>query len=196
MSVLKTYKVCFIGTTGYGKTTLINSIFGTKFNTDPLVSCTKELYTVTLMDKYPEDYDAITVYDTPGIGEFSSNEKYQKFYEEAASEADCIVLVVKLDRTDAPAQRLLLSLKPFIKDDTKLFIALNHIDATTIAGRKEYVSWDTTSNSPTPECIDNINTRIIDIETKFSRIHNIDGIVPVCGFRMYGIETLLNNIIC
>ena len=64
MKSLKSYKVCFIGRTGNGKTSLINRLFGTKFSTDPLISCTKELYSVSFMLPEGKTYEAVTVYDS------------------------------------------------------------------------------------------------------------------------------------
>ena len=148
MSVLKSYKVCFLGRTGNGKSTLINALYGTTFQTAPLLSCTKELYTVTLMGNSPEGYDAITIYDTPGIGEFSSDSVYERFYEEAVSQADCIVLVTTLDRNDAPAQRLVICLQPLFQHrHIKFIIALNHIDSAVVAATKHGMKRQTPQHS-------------------------------------------------
>lgn len=191
MSVLNDYKICFLGRTGNGKTTLINALYGTKFPTDPLVSCTKELYRVSILDNCPVGFDSLTVFDTPGIGEFSSDERYQKFYEEAVSECDCVILVTTFDRTDAPAQRLLLKLKPYIKSTkTKFIIVLNHIDSTIIASDKSYAPWDEVKNVPTQQCENNIKERMEILKDRFCDIFIPFEIIPVCGLRNYGIESL------
>ena len=104
MKEINAFNVCFIGRTGNGKSSLINSLWNVGFATDPLKSCTKQLISVTLMDNQIPGYEAVCVYDTPGIGEFSSDTIYERYYEHAVSVADCIVLVTTFDRTDAPAQ--------------------------------------------------------------------------------------------
>ena len=50
MATINSYNVCFLGRTGNGKSSLINEIWGTHFPTDPLLSCTKEMQTVTKKD--------------------------------------------------------------------------------------------------------------------------------------------------
>lgn len=195
MSILNDYKICFLGRTGNGKTTLINALYKTKFPTDPLVSCTKELYRVSILNNCPTGYDSLTVFDTPGIGEFSSNERYQKFYEAAMAESDCVILVTTFDRTDAPAQRLLQKLKPFVKDEkTKFIIALNHIDSTIIAGDKNYIPWDEKRNVPTQCCLEKISERTEILKERFHDIFLPFKIIPVCGLRNYGIEKLKKEI--
>ncbi len=195
MSILKNYKVCFIGRTGNGKTTLINSMFGTQFCTDPLVPCTKELYSVTLIGCCPKGYDSITIFDTPGIGEFSSNSQYLKYYQYAVNKSNCIVLVSTFDRTDAPAQRLLLQLKSFIKNnDVKFIVALNHIDSTIVAEDREYIAWNNDENMPTPLCSEYIKLRTDEIHKKFDGKFLPFCVIPVCGIRNYNIVNLLNEI--
>ena len=194
MKGLKSYNVCFLGRTGVGKTTLMNELYGVHFPTDPLVSCTKELYTVTKMGECPNGYECITIFDTPGIGEFSNNEQYQRFYEEAANKADCIILVLTLDRTDAPSQRLLLSLKDFLKPTVKFIIAINHIDSTSTTLGQSYQSWDDKENIPTDACLTLIKERIKVIRERFDKIMHINDIVPVCGIRKYGLNNLKLNI--
>ena len=88
MKTIDSYNVCFLGRTGNGKSSLINALWGTKFSTDPLVSCTKEMYTVTVLEENLNGNEGVTVIDTPGIGEFSTDSKYERFYEHAVSVAD------------------------------------------------------------------------------------------------------------
>lgn len=195
--VLNTYNICFLGRTGNGKTSLINGLFDTSLLTDPLVPCTKVLSATTKLSDEIAGFDAITAYDTPGIGEFSSIVPYQRYYEYAVSNSHCIVLVTTLDRNDASAQRLLMSLKNFIKEDynPKFIIALNHIDSRTVIGTKEYEVWDETTNEPTEYRQGQIVQRIDMLNQKFVGKFLPFEIVPVCAIRGYGLDKLKNSII-
>lgn len=193
MKKIKSYNICFLGTTGYGKTSLINALFGTTFPTDAHVSSTKEMYTATIMNKNDAESEAYTAIDTPGIGEFSNNEKYYRYYEHAASIADCVVLVMTLDRNDAPAQRLMLSLKDILSQQKRKYvIAINHIDSRVVTDTDNtYNPWDTENNVPTEQCLKNIEERIQNLRPKFTGKFPEDfEIVPVCALRNYGIENL------
>lgn len=195
MKGLPTYNICFLGQTGFGKSSLINAVFNTTLNTDPLVSCTKQLYSVTSLMEIDGKERLVSVFDTPGIGEFSSNSKYQLYYEMAVSQADHIVLVVTLDRTDATSQGLLESVKPFLKNNEVMFtIALNRVDSTGVANNKDYVAWDTFSNNPSILCQIKIEERKKTIMENFG-IENSGlnflpfEIIPVCAIRDFGLET-------
>lgn len=193
MKEINSYKVCLLGRTGNGKSSLINALFGTNFPTNPLVACTKEMYSVTVLETGPNGEEGITVYDTPGIGEFSSDSKYERYYQHAVSVADCIVLVTTFDRTDAPAQRLLKRLKQFInsEDEVKFVIALNHIDSKIITNDNgSYEPWDAQLNEPTQKCRENIDERISIIHQKFDDKFLPFDVIPVCALRQYGIEKL------
>ena len=197
MKDIETYNICFLGQTGFGKSSLINELFGTVFNTDPLVSCTKELYSVSKLIETSECERLVTVYDTPGIGEFSTNEKYQVYYDYAASVADHIVLVVSLDRVDATSQDLLESISKYIKGDhVKFTIALNRIDSTGVMDDVDYISWDTKNNKPSERCMKKINARRKTIIANY--LDDIDflpfEIIPVCAIRKYGISELRNRL--
>lgn len=193
MSKPRPYTIAFFGQTGFGKSSLINALFGTNFNTDPLVSCTKELYSVTTFGRNGK---LLTVYDTPGIGEFSTNSAYQEFYDYAVGEADCIVLTVSLDRTDATAQELLENLKPFLKNDNvKFVIALNRIDSAGVGGAgNDYVSWNDETNEPSQDAVNRINRRLKTIRDNFEDVFLPFTIIPVCAIRNYGIDKLYNEI--
>lgn len=197
-NILTPYNICFLGRTGNGKSSLINELFGTKLNTDPLVSCTKELHAVTIVTDEVVNHDSITIYDTPGIGEYSSIVKYQRYYEYAVNKSDCIVLVTTFDRTDAAAQRLLMQMKPFVNQekDVRFVIALNHIDSRIVSDKEAtYIPWDEELNEPSKKCLDFIEQRKEIINQRFVGKFLDFEIVPVCALRHYGIENLKNCLI-
>lgn len=194
---MKQHNICFLGQTGYGKSSLINALFGTQFKTDPLVSCTKELYSVSKIVKIENEMTMLTVYDTPGIGEFSSNSVYQEFYNYAVERADHIVLVLTLDRTDSTSQDLLESVLPYMKNENvKFTIALNKIDSGAV-GEKNYNAWDHERNCPSDLCKEFIDERFVTINKNYSEELNFlpFEIVPVCAMYHYGIENLKERIL-
>ena len=198
MATINSYNVCFLGRTGNGKSSLINELWGTHFPTDPLVSCTKVMQTVTQMEDVMPGYDAVSIFDTPGIGEFSSTSRYEKYYEHAVTSADCIVLVTTFDRTDAPAQRLLLRMKEFVSanKNVKFIIALNHIDSRIVTDKDNtYEPWDEENDVPSEKCMENIETRIKLIHERYDNKFLPFEVVHVCALRKYGIEALKNAII-
>lgn len=196
-----TYNVCFLGQTGFGKSSLINELFGTHFRTDPLVSCTKELYSVSVIESNNNEQRFVTIYDTPGIGEFSNNLVYQEYYNYAVSRADHIVLVVTLDRTDTTSQDLLESITPYINKGTKFTIALNKIDSGGVEEKGNNAEiWDNANNRPSNERLELINMRIKTItenysESEYFHFLPIDKIIPVCAMRKYGTTELKKQIL-
>lgn len=196
----RTHNIIFIGQTGFGKSSLINALFGSHFNTDPLVSCTKELYSVTTIQKDSEGEFFVTVYDTPGIGEFSNNSVYQNYYNFAVSNADHIVLVVTLDRTDSTSQDLLSSIKPFLKNSkVKFTIALNRIDSNGVKNEQNYKSWDNDTNKPTDECLTKVNKRLETIKDNYGEDSDFVflpfEIIPVSAIHNYGLQELKKRIL-
>lgn len=197
MPILNTYNICFLGRTGNGKSSLINALFGTSLLTDPLVPCTKTLSATTKLSDEIAGFDAITAYDTPGIGEFSSIVPYQRYYEYAVNNSHCIVLVTTLDRNDASAQRLLMFLKDFINEDyhPKFVIALNHIDSRAAIEAKEVEVWNEMTNEPTEYRQNQIVQRIDMLNQKFADKFLPFETIPVCAIREYGLDRLKASII-
>lgn len=200
MERMKNHTICFYGQTGFGKSSLINEVFGAHFNTDPLVACTKELYSVTITEKDDtEGIKLITVYDTPGIGEFSSNSIYQAYYDFAASQADHVVLVVTLDRVDTTSQDLLEAIKPHLKkSNVKFTIVINRIDSTGVTDNDHsYKPWDENNNTPTEECWSRIRERFETIKNNYGKETDFlpFDIIPVCALRKYGIKELKERLL-
>ena len=55
--ILKPFNICFLGRTGNGKSSLINSLFNVSLMTDPLVPCTKNLSISTVLSDQVKGYD-------------------------------------------------------------------------------------------------------------------------------------------
>ncbi|WP_160171244.1 GTPase family protein [Vibrio sp. ER1A] len=90
----KPLKVAVIGGSGVGKSTLINSIFGTNLKTSSSSKgCTTEFKWIT-------SEETIHVLDCPGIGDATpeNDQKYRKGYEEHLPEADLIIVVDTIGR--------------------------------------------------------------------------------------------------
>lgn len=150
------------------------------------------------MESTDMGHEAVTVYDTPGIGEFSSDSKYEKYYRHAVGLADCVVLVSTFDRTDAPVQRLLMRMKSYLDDkkNVRFIVALNHIDSRIITDSDgKYEPWDEKLNVPTEQCKKNIEERIAILHEKLDGKFLPFNVVPVCAIRNYGLKELKETIL-
>ncbi len=117
----------FIGKTGYGKSSLINQIIGDNlFQTDSLTSCTKSLQCADYKLNHQHD-GYISFTDLPGIGEsINADEKYKKSYIQMIEKAAVVVYVLRADQRDFIYDLEIIN--QYIKDKTKILIALNYAD--------------------------------------------------------------------
>ena len=91
----KPLKVSIMGQTGVGKTSLINAIFQTNLETDPVKPCTKEIEKVSFTG---EKKQKLEFYDLPGIGESEiADTDYLDDYLSQIKNSDVIIWAIHAD---------------------------------------------------------------------------------------------------
>ena len=118
----KPLTVAILGQTGVGKTSLINSLFGTDFATDAVRPCTMELQKHTVRNRKGHELHFV---DLPGIGESSSADaRYMEQYREVAASSDVVIWALHADMRsvtfDVDNIRLVLGDEPGLR---KLLLA-------------------------------------------------------------------------
>lgn len=91
----KPFKVSVMGQTGVGKTSLINALFETDFETDPVRPCTKEVQSHVVES---DDGTKLEFFDLPGLGEAGPvNQKYIDEYIDKVEQSDVIIWAIHAD---------------------------------------------------------------------------------------------------
>lgn len=89
------FKVSVMGQTGVGKSSLVNALFGTSFETDPVRPCTKE---VQVHEIKGADDSKLQFFDMPGIGEAGPvDQKYIEDYIERVESSDVVIWAIHAD---------------------------------------------------------------------------------------------------
>jgi len=193
----KDYKIAFLGKCGVGKSSLINKIFDLNLPSDSVEECTKNILATWIRnenDKFNFSYDSIMVMDTPGIAAALDNDEfYMPFYHHALSLADCVVWVVQGNtRADKADQEMLLRLKPFFREETKVILCVNMVDKI---GTDYKENWDIKINKPNEEMKELIKQRCDDLIRKFHEIDfSFDEVTSCSALKNYNLETLFNLI--
>lgn len=120
----------FIGKTGYGKSSLINSIIGRDvFRIDEIKSCTKELDTALYYLGQDRKY-YLSLSDLPGVGESQEADmQYQNWYKKMIHHSSCIVYVFRADQRDFSIDEDMFAKLFYMKELRKnIVIALNFAD--------------------------------------------------------------------
>lgn len=94
-AAVKPFVVSVMGTTGTGKSSLINALFGTDLKTDPVRPCTKEAQTVRVDGSGGSH---LLFHDLPGIGEAgTADESYIEQYRIKLLESDVVLWAIHAD---------------------------------------------------------------------------------------------------
>lgn len=199
MGTLIEYKIAFVGQTRRGKSTLLNKLFGTQFDTESIVECTTRINSSTFIyNDISGRFNSLTVMDTPGLGaSLESDIGYTPYYAHVFEIADCIVWVTNMQRTDALDQKFFIKFKEQIQPKTKIIACINGIDKVSPHDLDGYATvWDTDKNKPTPILQQLIDCRKELIRSKFSKyIPNQFCVFETNAFTGYGLDLLKDEIL-
>lgn len=191
-----TPKVGIFGSTGVGKSSLCNALFGRDIATvSNVAACTRDIQEIHIK---PEDGSegGLTIVDFPGVGETLERDKeYYDLYKENVEKLDLVVWVIKSDeRAYAISQKVYNDiLLPNIEKCPVVFF-INQIDKIEPMEDDEgELLWDKKKNVPRKEQLASVNQKIIEISNAFSI--PASRIMPTSVRRKYNISEAMEMII-
>ena len=108
-------KVAILGQSGVGKTTTVNAMFATDWNTNPV-----EVGTEAAQDAIVSlpSGGRINIVDLPGYGRsISEDVRYEQIYQEVIPECDLVLLVIQADRGDlADDMEMIIKLRDWLAE--------------------------------------------------------------------------------
>jgi len=120
--------IAVIGKTGVGKTSTINSLFGTDWEISHVRAATKEEQVFI----YTGERGRLKISDLPGFGEdIDTEERYREMYRRVLGECDVALFVLKADSRDMlDVQRMLRDVvgKSISNLSKRIVVGLNQVD--------------------------------------------------------------------
>ncbi|KOR27796.1 hypothetical protein TI03_06145 [Achromatium sp. WMS1] len=175
----------FLGKTGYGKSSTINTIFGTKLmETHDISSCTKTCQSLDF-ELSPNCFFSLS--DLPGIGDNELNDReYIRMYKDFLNSAIVAVYIIRADTRDYSVDISTYNevfANGLIKD--KVILGLNFCDKIEPINRNFSVA-------PTAMQMDNIAKKVNHIENIFQPSNRV---VPYSAETGWNVSELTAKIV-
>ena len=164
-------RLLILGATGVGKSSLINAIFGKKFQAVNTIESTTREFTT---HEYEVDGTTILITDSPGYGEIGHDEHYSRTVVCEANSCHAVTLVLKADEKGYERDRRIIGdagKDPDFSLEKPLLIALNQIDK--IKPLREWdppYEWDSPSTENDSEKTRNIKEKVSLVKEQFKAV--------------------------
>ncbi|HBB4143247.1 TPA: 50S ribosome-binding GTPase [Escherichia coli] len=191
-----TPRVGIFGSTGVGKSSLCNALFGRDVApVSNVAACTRDIQEIHIPSEDGSE-GGLTIVDFPGVGETLERDKeYYDLYKKNVEKLDLVVWVIKSDeRAYAISQKVYNDiLLPNIEKCPVVFF-INQIDKIEPTEDDEgELLWDKKSNTPTKEQLASVNQKIIEVSNAFSV--PTSRIIPTSVKRKFNISEAMETII-
>lgn len=183
-----------IGVSGTGKSSVINTLFGTKLDISHTKACTKDFLAIDLeaigrKGEKEGQKKTLRVYDAPGLGEdIERDPSYLQMYHKYLPSCDVILYLISArNRAISMDQQYIKELKDYSQ---KMLFAISQVDLV------EPCDWPNNSPIPSESQQKNIEEIIQDRKPRISKIVGQDiQLIPFSSIRGYNLEVLFNNIL-
>lgn len=202
-------QIAIIGKAGVGKSTTINSLFSVKDfvidvinidasdgeNGNNLVNDINTGTVRAIRKRFRlTNGTCLDIIDMPGLGDdIEKDKEHEIIYRSILPSCDVILYIMESeDRSYSEDQRILRDVVIPCCEDVRrrIVIAINKVDQI---GEKDGILWDTRINQPLPEQKELIETKLEDVQKRFSSEFGVskDHIVCYSGLKRYHLNDLL-----